>query len=155
MTDPLTFDVSSGPSNLSIVFSSTMEFIDRVDALVKKMLIQGGTVRIAVPDFNSICKIYMDGILPLYPKLLGRLCGEQEYPENLHKCVFDRKFLEFCLSYCGFEQIQNWDPVKEGFEKDSSFDQLEGVGTSLNVTAVAGRGKKGKSILGKILKGRA
>lgn len=122
--------------------------------LVRKMLIQGGTVRIAVPDFNAICKIYMDGVLPLYPKLLGRLCGEQEYPENLHKCVFDRKFLEFCLSHCGFEQIQNWDPIKEGFEKDSSFDQLEGVDTSLNVTAVAGSLKKEKSIWGKLFKGK-
>lgn len=123
--------------------------------LVRKILIQGGTVRIAVPDFNAICKIYMDGILPLFPKLLGRLCGEQEYPENLHKCVFDRNFLEFCLSHCGFEQIQNWDPKKEGFEKDSSFDQLGGVCTSLNVTAVAGTRKKINSILGNFFKGKA
>ena len=123
--------------------------------LVRKMLIQGGTARIAVPDFNAICKIYIDGVLPLYPKLLGRLCGEQEYPENLHKCVFDRKFLEFCLSHCGFEQIQNWDPIKEGFEKDSSFDQIGGVGTSLNVTAVAGSRKKEKSMWGKLFKGKA
>ena len=122
--------------------------------LVRKMLIQGGIARIAVPDFSAICKIYMDRILPLYPKILGRLCGEQEYPENLHKCVFDRKFLEFCLSHCGFEQIQNWDPEKEGFEKDSSFDQLEGIVSSLNVTAVAGSPKKEKSIWGKLFKGK-
>ena len=122
--------------------------------LVRKMLIQGGTVRIAVPDFNAICKIYMDGIFPLFPKLLGRLCGEQEYPENLHKCVFDREFLEFCLSHTGFEQVQDWDPNKEGFEKDSSFDQLGEVCTSLNITAVAGSRKKEKSIWGKLFKGK-
>ncbi len=123
--------------------------------LVRKMLIRGGIARIAVPDFSAICKIYMDGVLPLYPKLVGRLCGEQEYPENLHKCVFDRKFLEFCLLHCGFEHVQNWDPMKEGFEKDSSFDQIEGIGASLNVTAVAGSRKKGKSIWGKFFKGQA
>jgi predicted SAM-dependent methyltransferase len=123
--------------------------------LVRKMLVQGGIARIAVPDFNAICKIYMDGVLPLYPKLLGRLCGEQEYPENLHKCVFDRQFLEFCLSQCGFEQIQNWDPEKEGFEKDSSFDRIGDVVTSLNLTAVAGSRKKKKSVWGKLFRGKA
>ena len=122
--------------------------------LIRKMLIQKGVIRIAVPDFNAICRIYMDGILPLYPKLLGRLCGEQEYPENLHKCMFDREFLEFCLSHCGFENIQNWDPATEGFEKDSSFDELGGICTSLNVTAVAGSRRKEKSIWGKLFKGK-
>ncbi len=79
--------------------------------------------------------MYINGELPLYPKLLGRISGEQEYPENLHRCVFDYEFLEYCLTYCGFEDIQGWDPTKEGFNIDSSFDQINGVDTSLNVRA--------------------
>lgn len=103
--------------------------------LVKGMLRDSGTIRIAVPNFNILCQLYISGKVPLYPKLLGRISGEQEYPENLHKCVFDYEFLEYCLAYCGFEDIQSWDPVEEGFRIDSSFDEIHGVNTSLNVKA--------------------
>ena len=102
---------------------------------VKKMLKDSGIIRIAVPNFRILCQLYINGAVPLYPKLLGRISGEQEYPENLHRCVFDADFLEFCLTYCGFEDIQCWDPAKEGFNMDSSFDQINGVDTSLNLKA--------------------
>jgi len=104
--------------------------------LAKKMLRKAGTIRIAVPDFRVLCQLYLAGAVHLYPKLLGRISGEQEYPENLHKCVFDKEFLESCLSYCGFTNVQEWDPIQEGFNKDSSFDQINGVNTSLNLKAV-------------------
>lgn len=102
---------------------------------VKKMLKDAGTIRIAVPNFKILCQLYINGEVPLYPKLLGRISGEQEYPENLHRCVFDQEFLEYCLTYCGFEDIQSWDPTKEDFNIDSSFDQINGVDTSLNLKA--------------------
>jgi predicted SAM-dependent methyltransferase len=102
---------------------------------VKKMLKDSGTIRIAVPNFKILCQMYINGEVPLYPKLLGRISGEQEYPENLHRCVFDHEFLEYCLTYCGFEDIQSWDPTQEGFNIDSSFDQINGVDTSLNLKA--------------------
>ena len=101
--------------------------------LARKMLKASGTLRIAVPNFKILCQLYIKGEVPLYPKILGRISGEQEYPENLHKCVFDNKFLEFCLSHCGFDDIQSWDPMQEGFNKDSSFDQISGTNTSLNL----------------------
>ena len=103
--------------------------------LVRKMLKASGTLRIAVPNFKILCQLYIKGEVPLYPKILGRISGEQEYPENLHKCVFDKEFLEFCLSHCGFDNIQNWHPMEEGFNKDSSFDQISGINTSLNLKA--------------------
>ena len=102
---------------------------------VKKMLRDSGTIRIAVPDFKILCQMYINGEVPLYPKLLGRISGEQEYPENLHRCVFDDEFLEYCLTYCGFKDIQHWDPTEEDFNIDSSFDQINGVDTSLNLKA--------------------
>ena len=110
--------------------------------LARKMLKASGTLRIAVPNFKVLCQLYMKGEVPLYPKILGRISGEQEYPENLHKCVFDNKFLEFCLSHCGFDNIQSWNPTQEGFNKDSSFDQISGINTSLNLKAT----KKGSRI---------
>lgn len=42
MTDFMTFDVSKGRDSLSIVLSSTMENIDRADALVKNLLQEKG-----------------------------------------------------------------------------------------------------------------
>ena len=109
--------------------------------LVKKMLKPSGILRIAVPNFRVLCQLYISGEVPLYPKILGRISGEQEYPENLHKCVFDKKFLEFCLSHCGFDNIQSWDPMEEGFNKDSSFDQISGINTSLNLKATKKRSR--------------
>lgn len=106
---------------------------------VKKMLKNSGTIRIAVPNFKVLCQMYIDGDVPLYPKLLGRIAGEQEYPENVHRCAFDQDFLEYCLNYCGFEDIQCWDPINEGFNSDSSFDQINGVNASLNLKATVKR----------------
>jgi predicted SAM-dependent methyltransferase len=103
--------------------------------LLKAMLKDSGTIRIAVPNFKALCQLYISGAVPLYPKILGRISGEQEYEENLHRCVFDYEFLEYCLTYCGFEDVQSWDPIKEGFRSDSSADQVNGVSTSLNVQA--------------------
>ena len=107
--------------------------------LVKGMLKDDGTIRIAVPNFKVLCQLYINQEVTLYPKILGRISGEQEYPENLHKCVFDYDFLHYCLTYCGFEDVQSWNPTKEGFNKDSSFDQINGVNTSLNLKARVGR----------------
>ena len=107
--------------------------------LVKKMLKPSGVIRIAVPDFKVLCQLYFEQKVSLHPRILGRISGEQEYPENLHRCVFDYDFLQYCLSYCGFEDIQSWDPVREGFIKDSSFDQINGINTSLNLEARVGR----------------
>ena len=42
MTNSKTFDVSRGPDSLSIVLSSTMDNIDRTDALVKNLLYAHG-----------------------------------------------------------------------------------------------------------------
>ena len=107
--------------------------------LVKKMLKPSGVIRVAVPDFKALCQMYLNQKMPLYPKILGRISGEQEYPENIHRCVFDHDFLQYCLTYCGFEDIQSWDPAEEGFIKDSSFDQINGISTSLNLKARLGR----------------
>ncbi len=104
-------------------------------ACVHKMLAPGGTVRIATPDFGALARLYVEGKKPLYPQLAGRLCGEQEYRENLHRCLFDRDFLTLCLETSGFVAIEEWQPEHLRLERDASFDQLNGVRTSLNVLA--------------------
>jgi predicted SAM-dependent methyltransferase len=102
---------------------------------VYEMLQPGGLIRIAVPDFAQLSALYQRKALPLYPRVSGRICGEQDYRENIHRCVFDRDFLEQCLLDACYIRIREWNAVESGFVKDSSFDSLEGVPTSLNLIA--------------------
>lgn len=108
-----------------------------LDALraAHRMLASGGALRIAVPDFGALARLHAEGVVSLYPKLLGRIVGAQNYRENVHRCAFDRPFLELCMRYCGFEAFETWDPREMRFEKDASFDEVEGVRTSLNLIA--------------------
>lgn len=102
---------------------------------IRRMLKPDGIIRIAVPDFGAIAKLYLEGKLALFPRLVGRLCGEQDYSQNLHKCIFDNQFLSFSLKWAGFGNIQEWDPLSMQFTIDSSFDCLNGNRTSLNLMA--------------------
>lgn len=102
---------------------------------IRRLLVAGGIVRIAVPDFGALARLYVSGRLPLHPQVLGRLCGEQDYPQNVHRCAFDRPFLEHCLSLAGFGAPEAWLPDETAFARDSSFDSLDGDRTSLNLTA--------------------
>ena len=95
----------------------------------------GGILRIAVPDFAQLSQLYLNEHHSLFPRLSGRLCGEQNYPQNFHKCVFDRNFLEFCLEKAGFADFAVWDPTEIGLSRDSSFDVVAGIKTSLNLCA--------------------
>lgn len=110
---------------------SVLGFLTLLHGLLKP----GGLLRVAVPDLGAIARVYVEGRFPLYPRLLGRLCGEQNYPGNLHMCMFDREYLEQCLRESGFTNIREWDPVALGLNRDSSFDELDGVRTSLNLAA--------------------
>ena len=102
---------------------------------INQLLVPGGIIRIAVPDFHALASLYIEKQYPLYPRLLGRLCGEQNYKKNVHKCLFDRDFLTMCLLKCGFVEIEDWNPYSLGFHKDGSFDELLSIQTSLNLQA--------------------
>lgn len=100
-----------------------------------ELLSPTGCLRLAVPDFKAIVELYISGQEPLFPKLIGRICGEQDYTQNLHRCVFDKDFLKFCLKNGGYTDIEEWDPVSLGISNDSSFDTIAGKSTSLNLIA--------------------
>ena len=75
-------------------------------------------------------------LLNILKKRLNKLLTrEQNYKENMHKCLFDRDFLEMCLLRCGFDQIESWDPISLNFRKDASYDELSDSQTSLNLMA--------------------
>lgn len=98
--------------------SHVLEYFDRFKAreVLKewaRVLQPGGTLRVAVPDFNSITKLYQE--TGDVEKCVGLLYGRMEIettegPEWLyHKTVWDFDFLKSVLEECGFENVRRYD----------------------------------------------
>ena len=68
----------------------------------------GGTLRLAVPDFDLILDIYgrtnreMDSIL-------GVMMGNQDYPQNAHYTAFNAASLEHRMQSSGFKDVRPWE----------------------------------------------
>lgn len=71
------------------------------------ILAPGGTLRIAVPDFEAVVEHYNEHKdLTL---LRGFLYGGQTYPENFHYCAWDFEQLSADLKSVGFENVERYD----------------------------------------------
>jgi predicted SAM-dependent methyltransferase len=72
-----------------------------------RVLKPGGILRISVPDFDMMLKIYSDNSnnmgLILFP-----LMGGQEYPQNFHYNNFNERSLTDYLLSAGFSKVQKW-----------------------------------------------
>lgn len=108
----------------------------------RELLKTGGTLRLAVPDFYSICRRYMTtGNLP---ELIGLLYGGQDHPLNSHTIVFDYKTLSDALKKVGFStpKYWRWEETDHGSFDDFSqaylphMDKKSGELMSLNMEAV-------------------
>ena len=72
-----------------------------------RVLKPAGTLRISVPDFAVICKIYNE-----YKKLdlvIGALLGRQDYLYNIHYNVFDLETLSGLLLKAGYIDVHRYD----------------------------------------------
>jgi ubiquinone/menaquinone biosynthesis C-methylase UbiE len=79
-------------------------------AVIKRwydILKPGGTIRIAVPDFEKIVEYYQQ--TKDLAALRGLICGGQDYDENFHYCCWDFNLLKQDLEECGFEYIHKYD----------------------------------------------
>lgn len=106
-----------------------------------RVLIPGGILRIAVPDFESIVKVYLkDGNLS---QLMGLLYGGQNYEYNFHYQTFDLAFIKEKLESVGFTDVKRYDWkefIPGGGYDDFSKAYLPHMDTSgqlmsLNITA--------------------
>ena len=84
-----------------IYVSHTLEHIpmeDVVDVLKEwqRVLKPGGILRISVPDFDQIINIYHSNNRSI-ETIWRPLLGGQEYPENYHFSVFNKKYLKDIL----------------------------------------------------------
>jgi hypothetical protein len=122
-----------------IYFCHGLEHIPRpeIDMVLQewyRVLIPGGVLRLSVPDFAVLARLYIhEGVL--LERLLGPLHGGQNYEGNLHYCSYDYETLALCLSRNGFIDIHRYDP-KEVFPAgydDFSFARINEKWISLNV----------------------
>jgi predicted SAM-dependent methyltransferase len=120
--------------------------VSRVLQEWRRVLKSGGTLRISVPDFSAICKIYeRTGDLGL---VIGPLFGRQDYLYNIHYNVFDFRSLRGCLEEAGFVNVReyDWRKVEHADVDDYSqayvphMDKTSGILVSLNVECEKERG---------------
>jgi|TARA_R110001592_G_scaffold363338_1_gene684359 predicted SAM-dependent methyltransferase len=105
-------------NSVDLIYSShVLEYFDRDDVLTLldewyRVLKPKGTLRLAVPDFYNMVKLYYDGNGE-YPieEFLGPLYGKMDMGDNkiYHKTTYDEKSLSNVLSSVGFNNIRRYD----------------------------------------------
>ena len=105
-------------SSVDMIYTcGSFEYYDREEAVGvleewKRVLRVGGVLKISVPDFSSIVKVYqnyndVDGI-----GILGPLFGKWKLNDGnhvYHKTVYDKKSLTALLTEVGFSSVQSYD----------------------------------------------
>lgn len=74
-----------------------------------RVLKVGGILRLSVPDFDLLLKIYTENGNDL-ENIIMPLMGEQDYQYNYHMTVFNYRYLEKFLLKAGFQSVQKWEP---------------------------------------------
>ena len=110
-----------------------------------RVLAVGGTVRIAVPDWDAVVEYYQ--ATRRLEDVYGLLVGGQRDAYDFHSVQLNFRLLESLLHYCGFEAVQRYEWqsfLPEGFDDYSRcylpHMDLEGRLMSLNVTAMKREG---------------
>lgn len=133
-----------------IYASHVIEYFDRYD--IKDILTKwysklkvGGVLRLAVPDFESMVKLYVEQQYPL-DTFLGPLYGRMIMDGKIiyHKTTYDYKSLELLLKSVNFTNIEkyNWQDTDHSMFDDHSqayiphMDKTNGILISLNVEAI-------------------
>jgi predicted SAM-dependent methyltransferase len=75
----------------------------------RRVLKPGGWLRISVPDFDFILKVYDDNQRSIN-SIEQTLLGGQDYPFNFHKSAYNRERLESLLKAFGFDGVREWRP---------------------------------------------
>ena len=135
---------------VDLIYSShVLEYFDRNDVVGVlnewyRVLKPNGIIRIAVPDFYNMSKLYVNGDIKL-SKLLGPLYGKMKMSEKTiyHKTVYDFDELSDMLKFCGFSDIKkyNWRYTEHSKFDDHSqayiphMDKDNGTLISLNMEA--------------------
>lgn len=135
-------------NSCDVLYSShLLEYFDREEAATVlkewyRVLKKGGTLRVAVPDFEAICNLYKTGYS--LDKFLGPLYGKMgEIPYIFHKTIYDLRSLTHTLKKAGFYDVRryNWRSTEHADHDDHSqaylphMDKEHGTLVSLNLEA--------------------
>jgi predicted SAM-dependent methyltransferase len=112
VSDDMKLSEFSDNSIDEIYLCHILEHISFVDAnnfvsLVTKKLKKGGILRIAVPSFDSIIKIYNNNNNN-FDSIKYALMGGQDYEYNFHKSMYNFDFLSSILKANNFSNITEW-----------------------------------------------
>jgi len=100
-----------------------------------RVLKQGGVARIGVPDFEVICRLFLDPRLALEHRfhIMRMAFGGQKDPYDFHYVGLTYEFLEDYLKSAGFSRVER---VGEfGLFEDGSSVKFGDIPVSLNVIA--------------------
>lgn len=98
-----------------------------------RILKREGKLRLSVPDFEAMIKIYQ--ISSDLDSVSGPIYGGQDYPQNFHYTIFDELKLRDQMVETGLVAIHPWDYKREDHGKIWDFSQAEtfGIPISLNL----------------------
>ena len=136
---------------VDIIYSShTFEYFDRDECIGvlkewRRVLKKNGILRLAVPDFEAMAKLYINNNVSLQ-KFIGPLYGKWNVTDDFtvyHKTVYDFDSLKNVLENNMFTNIKKWDwrQVEHGHIDDYSqsyyphMDKENGILMSLNIEA--------------------
>lgn len=107
-----------------------------------RVLMPGGILRVAVPDFEAIIKVYSKN--RNLDELLGLLYGKQDCEYDFHYKVFDFSTLSSLLKMVGFKKVYKYDFQKTIHKDYPDYswahlphgDRENGISMSLNIEAI-------------------
>jgi len=133
-----------------IYASHVIEYFDREEVIYilkewNRVLKVSGILRIAVPNFEEICKLYIKKNVPL-ENFLGPMYGKMKMENEIiyHKTIYDFKSIQKLLNYCGFIDVKlyDWRKTEHSEYDDHSqayiphMDKDNGTLISLNIESL-------------------
>ena len=117
----------SADSIEEIYASHLLEYFSHEEALQvlkewQRVLVPGGRVWVAVPNFESLIEIYQrtKDLKAIMGPLFGQM--DSDVGKIFHRCVFDAKSLTEILIGGGFKDVAEYDPVTFLASMDESYD---------------------------------
>lgn len=112
----------------------------------RRVLMPGGVLRLAVPDFAAAARLYLSGTLPRgIEDVRGLVAGGQRDQYDFHGMIFDEADLTVALRNAGFSSVRqwNWRTTEHSWLDDYSqayiphMDKEGGTLVSLNLEGIA------------------
>jgi len=115
--------------------------LKRVLSEMKRVLKDGGILRLSVPDLDKIIEVYNASGKDINA-ISHQLMGGQDHEYNIHYSVFNYRRLSELLKEVGFQKVVSWDPDNCQYHnfKDRASRKMKANGKefmiSLNLEAI-------------------